>query len=64
MLFLDLSYLFLIMSAADLTDPLVFMNIDEKLTFDDAKKLTPQQRANMLAANPDAANDIFHKRVD
>lgn len=52
------------MSAADLTDPFVFMNIDERLSFDDAKNLTPQQRSNMLAENPVAANEIFHKRID
>ena len=56
--------IFLTMSAADLTDPLVFMCADSNLSFTEAKNLSPKQRANILANNPVAANEIFHKRIN
>jgi len=51
-------------SAADLTDPFVFMNADTNLSYKESSNLTPQQRANILANNPIAANEIFHRRVN
>ena len=43
---------FLTMSAADSTDPFVFMNANSNLSFEQASKLTPKERANILASNP------------
>lgn len=56
--------LFLTMSVADLIDPLIFMQIDSTLTFEDARGLSSRIRANLLAANPVAATTIFHRRVE
>ena len=52
------------MSAADLTDPFVFMHADSNLSFEDAKKLSAKERANLLSNNPVAANEVFHNRVN
>lgn len=39
------------------------MQIDSRLSFDDARKLSTRKRADLLASNRVAASTIFHRRV-